>query len=301
MLKQTFSEFSEDNCMSMAAALAYYTVFSLPPLLLLIITLAGFFFSPEQVQQTIQEQAGSLIGSEGAQQVQTMVANASASVEEGGTFALVLSIGGLLFGATGAFAQLQQALNRAWEIGPDPDESGIMSFLLKRLLSLGMILVIAFFLLVSLVLNAAISALSDQITDFLPGGIGEPVLFAVNAGLSLLIISLLFATIYKVLPDAKITWRDVGIGAFATALLFVAGQFLIGLYLGQSNPGEAFGAAGSLALILVWIYYSAVILFLGAEFTQVYARRKGTRIKPEKGAVRVIYEKRHVRSEEAAS
>lgn len=301
MLKQTFSEFSEDDCMSMAAALAYYTIFSLPPLLLLIITLAGFFFSPDQVQQTIQEQAGGLIGPEGAQQVQTMVANASDSVQAGGIFALVLSIGGLLFGATGAFAQLQHTLNRAWEIEPDPEESGIMSFLSKRLLSLGMILVIAFLLLVSLVLSAAISALSGQLTEFLPGGVGEYVLFVVNAGVSLLVITLLFAAIFKVIPDARIAWRDVWAGAFVTALLFVIGQFLIGLYLGQSNPGEAFGAAGSLALILVWVYYSAIILFLGAEFTQVYARRKGSGIEPEEGAVRVVQEKRHVRGEEAAS
>jgi membrane protein len=296
MLKQTLSEFSEDNCTSMAAALAYYTIFSLPPLLLLIITLAGLFVDPSHVQQAIQQQVGGLVGSSGAQQIQTMIENVSQRVQGGeNALTLVLAIGGLLFGATGAFAQLQQTLNRAWQIAPDPDESGVMNFLGKRLLSLGMILGIAFLLLVSLVLSAAISALSGYLTQWLPAGIGEPLLFVVNASVSLLIITLLFAAIFKVLPDARIVWNDVWVGAFGTALLFVVGKLLIGFYLGRSNPGEVFGAAGSLALILVWIYYSALIIFLGAEFTQVWARTKGTGITPDDGAVRVVTETRHVR------
>jgi membrane protein len=296
MLTQTLKEFSDDNCMSMAAALAYYTVFSLPPLLLLIITLAGLFVDPSHVQQAIQQQVGGLVGSSGAQQIQTMVENVSQRVQGGeNALTLVLAIGGLLFGATGAFAQLQQTLNRAWQIAPDPDESGVMNFLGKRLLSLGMILGIAFLLLVSLVLSAAISALSGYLTQWLPAGIGEPLLFVVNASVSLLIITLLFAAIFKVLPDARIAWNDVWVGAFGTALLFVVGKLLIGFYLGRSNPGEVFGAAGSLALILVWIYYSALIVFLGAEFTQVWARTKGTGITPDEGAVRVVTETQHIR------
>jgi membrane protein len=296
MLKQTLSEFSNDDCTSMAAALAYYTVFSLPPLLLLIITLAGLFVDPSHVQQAIQQQAGGLIGSSGAQQIQTMIESASQRVQGGGSaWTLVLAVGGLLFGATGAFAQLQQTLNRAWEIAPDPEEGGLMNFLGKRVLSLGMVLAIAFLLLVSLLLSAAISALSGYLTQWLPAGIGSSLLFVVNASVSLLIITLLFAAIFKVLPDARIAWKDVWVGAFSTALLFVVGKLLIGLYLGQSNPGEAFGAAGSLALILVWVYYSALIVFLGAEFTQIWARTKGAGIKPDAGAVRVVEEKRHIR------
>lgn len=296
MLTQTLKEFSDDDCMSMAAALAYYTVFSLPPLLLLIITLAGLFVDPSHVQQAIQQQVGGLVGSSGAQQIQTMVENISQRVQGGeNALTLGLAIGGLLFGATGAFAQLQQTLNRAWQIAPDPDESGVMNFLGKRLLSLGMILGIAFLLLVSLILSAAISALSGYLTQWLPAGIGEPLLFVVNASVSLLIITLLFAAIFKVLPDARIVWSDVWVGAFGTALLFVVGKLLIGFYLGRSNPGEVFGAAGSLALILVWIYYSALIVFLGAEFTQVWARTKGTGITPDEGAVRVVTETQHIR------
>jgi len=158
-----------------------------------------------------------------------------------------------------------------------------------------MILGIAFLLLVSLILSAAISALSGYLTQWLPAGIGEPLLFVVNASVSLLIITLLFAAIFKVLPDARIVWNDVWVGAFGTALLFVVGKLLIGFYLGRSNPGEVFGAAGSLALILVWIYYSALIVFLGAEFTQVWARTKGTGITPDEGAVRVVTETQHIR------
>lgn len=296
MLKQTLKEFSEDHCTSMAAALAYYTVFSLPPLLLLIVTLAGFFLDPGQVQHAIQQQVGGLVGPSGAQQIQTMIENASQRVQgRSSTLAVVLAVGGLLVGATGAFAQLQQTLNRAWQIAPDPEEGGVINFVGKRFLSLGMILGVAFLLLVSLVLSTAISALSGYLTQWLPVGIGEPLLFVVNASGSLLVITLLFATIFKVLPDARVAWKDVWVGAFGTALLFVMGKLLIGFYLGQSNPGEVFGAAGSLALILVWVYYSALIVFLGAEFTQVWARTKGTGIKPDEGAVRVVAETRRIR------
>jgi membrane protein len=296
MLKQTLEEFLEDNCMSMAAALAYYTVFSLPPLLLIIVTLAGLFVDPNQAQQAIQQQVGGLVGASGAQQVQTMIESVSQRVQQGGGLTLVLAIGGLLFGATGAFAQLQLTLNRAWQIAPDPESGGIMNFFGKRLLSLGMILGIAFLLLVSLILSAAIASLSGYVGQWLPAGFGAPLLFVVDASVSLFVITLLFAAIFKVLPDARIAWKDVWVGAFGTALLFMVGKLLISLYLGQSNPGAVYGAAGSLALILVWIYYSALIVFLGAEFTQVWARTKGTAIMPDEGAVRVVEKKRTVSS-----
>ena len=295
LLKETFSEFSDDNCTSMAAALAYYTIFSLPPLLVIIITLAGFFLSPQQVEQAIQQQASGLIGQQAAAQIQTMVQNAS-NLGSSGTIGLVLGIAGLLFGATGAFAQLQQALNRAWEVEPDPEQGGLTSFLSKRLLSLSMILGIAFLLLVSLALSAAISALSSYMAGFLP--FGQAFLWVVNVAVSLLVITLLFAAIFKVMPDARIAWGDVWVGAFVTALLFEIGKFLIGFYLGRSNPGEAFGAAGSLALILVWVYYSALIVFLGAEFTQAWASRRGSGITPDSDAVRVVTDKRYVREGE---
>ncbi len=299
ILKETFAEFSDDDCTSMAAALAYYTVFSLPPLLLILITLAGLFLSPEQVDAAIQGQAQSLIGQEGANQISTMVENANESVSgSGGTLALVFSIAGLIFGATGAFAQLQMTLNRAWEVMPDPEQGGLWNFVTKRVLSLGMILGIAFLLLVSLALSAALSAVGGFIGGLVPGGLSDVALWIINAGLSLLIITLLFAAIFKVMPDAEIAWKDVWIGAFVTALLFVIGKFLIGLYLGQSDPGAAFGAAGALAIILVWIYYSSLIVFLGAEFTQVWASHYGSGIVPDDDAVRVVEDTQHVRAED---
>lgn len=294
-LKEIFGEFSDDNCPSMAAALAYYTIFSLPPLLVIVLFIAGSIFSPEQIEQQIVGQFSSALGEDGARQINTMMQNASEKARTGGILPLLLSIGGLLFGATGAFAQLQKTLNRAWEVEPDPERGGLTNFLTKRVLSLGMILVIAFLLLVSLIVSAVISGMGQYLADALPGGAGPVFLWFVDLGLSLAIVTLLFAAIYKVLPDARISWSDVWVGSFVTAALFVIGKFAISFYLGQSNPGEAFGAAGSLAVLLVWVYYSAIIVFLGAEFTQVWAREHGEGIRPDEGAVRVITETRRER------
>lgn len=281
----TFSQFSDDNCSTMAAAMAYYTVFSLPPLLILIIYVAGLFLSPQAAQQTIQQQAGGLVGPEGAKQIGTMIQNAG-NLGQKGLVGLVAGIAGLLFGATGAFAQLQTALNRAWNIEPSPEGGGVVLLIFKRILSLGMVLMIALLLLVSLVLSAALAALSGWLAQFMPWGLSSVTLYVLDTLVSMAVITLLFAAIFKVLPDAKVAWRDVWLGGFVTALLFVAGKFAIGFYLGKSNPGEAFGAAGSLALILVWIYYSAMIVFLGAEFTQSWAQNKGKGLAPGSDAVR---------------
>ena len=298
MLKQTFSEFTDDDCPRMAAALAYYTIFSLPPLLVLIITVAGVVLSEQQVEEWIQGQIGNMLGAQTSEQIGTMVANAQERVSGGFSLGLVLSIAGLLFGATGVFAQLQQALNKAWEVEPDPETGGIKNFLTKRVFSLGMILVIVFLLLVSLLLSSFISVFAGQLGSLLPGSLSTAVVWVINAVVSLAVITLLFAAIFKVLPDAIVAWRDVWVGAFVTALLFVIGKFLIGLYIGQSDPGEAYGAAAALALLLVWVYYSAMIIFLGAEFTQIWARRYGSGIEPDDDAVRVVEEKRRVRGGE---
>jgi membrane protein len=286
IVKETFSAFSGDDCSTMAAAVAYYTVFSLPPLLIVVIFVAGLFLDPAKVQQVIQQQVGGLVGPEGAEQIGTMIQNAG-NLGQKGLVGLVAGIAGLLFGATGAFAQLQTALNRAWNIEPAPEGGGIVLIIFKRILSLGMVLGIAFLLLVSLVLSAALSALSGVLAQFMPGGVSAVALYVLDVTVSLAVIALLFAAVFKVLPDAKIAWRDVWMGGFVTALLFVAGKFAIGFYLGRSNPGQAFGAAGSLALILVWVYYSAMIVFLGAEFTQSWAKNKGKGIEPGSDAVRM--------------
>jgi len=291
VLKASVKSFVEDDCPTMAAALSYYTVFSLPPLLVLLLTLLGTVLDPRDIQGSIEEQVRSAMGPTGAEQIKTILSNADRP-GAGGLIQGVLSVVALLLGATGVFGQLQAALNTAWGVAPDPEKGGFKSMLLKRMFGIGMVFGLAFILLVSLVVSAVLSAFGDQLGRLLPAGLSAPVLEGINFAGSLAVISLLFATIFKVLPDAKIAWKDVRVGAVATALLFVAGKFLLGLYLGRSNPGEAFGAAGALALLLVWIYYSSMIVLLGAEFTQVWAERRGGGIMPEKNAVRVVRETR---------
>jgi membrane protein len=283
MLKETVREFLGDDCMRLAAALSYYTIFSLPALLILILMVASVFIDPQDMQGRIDQQMGALIGRDGAEQIQTMIEHANRP-DTGGPLAAILGIAALLFGATGAFMQLQAALNKAWDVEPDPDAGGLRNFIVKRFFSLAMILGIAFLLLVSLVISAALGAFGDVLASYLPG-VSEVLLQLLQLGVSLALISALFAAMFKVLPDADIAWRDVWVGAVVTALLFVVGKFAIGLYLGNSEPGTAYGAAGSLAVLLVWIYYSAIILFLGAEFTQVWATRRGGGVRPSKGAV----------------
>jgi membrane protein len=293
LVKQTFKGFSEDDCPTMAAALSYYTVFSLPPLLVLLLTILGAVLDPQDIQGTIETQMRDAMGAGGADQVRTILANADRP-GAGGLVPTILSLVALLLGATGVFGQLQAALNKAWNVAPDPEKGGIKNMLLKRVFGIGMVLGLAFILLVSLVVSAMLSAFGEQLGRFLPSGLSAPVLEAINFVGSLAVISLLFGAIFKVLPDAEIGWRDVAVGAVVTGLLFVAGKFALGLYLGRSNPGEAFGAAGALALMLVWIYYSSMIVLLGAEFTQAWAERRGSGIVPEKGAVRVVRETRRL-------
>lgn len=246
--------------------------------------IAGVFFEPQDIQGRVVSEMGGALGPEGAEQIRTILEEADRP-GSGGPLMAILSILALLFGATGAFAQLQGALNKAWEVRKDPKRSGIVTLLLKRALSLGMILVIAFLLLVSLVVSALVAQAGGWFAGLLPGAIGHAALRAIDLGLSLVVITALFATMFKVLPDARIAWRDVWGGALLTAALFVVGKFLLGLYIGTTDPGSAFGAAGSLAIILVWIYYSAMIFFFGAELTQVWARRKGREILPDEDAV----------------
>jgi membrane protein len=283
--KTTFKDFSADECPMRAAALAYYTIFSLPPLLMLILKLVGMIWDPRAVNEALQGQFASMIGPDAATTVHDMIQSAK-SPDGKGTFATIAAFAALAFGATGAFVQLQGALNRAWEVKQDP-RGGFMKTLLKRLFSFGMVLGVAFLLLVSLALSAALSTLGDAFSRMLPEGFSEIVLHAVEIAVSFGVITLLFALMFKFIPDAVIEWRDVWRGAAATAVLFTLGKFAIGLYLGRSEPGEAFGAAGALAVLLVWIYYSGLILLLGAEFTQTLTESRGRHIEPSKGAVRL--------------
>jgi membrane protein len=292
MLKQTVSDFGEDRGTRLAAALSYYTIFSLPPLLVLLLLILGAFLDPAQVRSLLEGEVGQLLGPAGSEQIATIMEEANQPDLTSG-FAAVLGVGALLFGAVGAFVELQNALNRIWEVGPDPERGGIRNFIGQRLMSFGMLLTLAFLLLVSLVVSAALSAFGGMLADILPGALSGALLHVVNLAVSLAAITLLFTLLFRFVPDADIAWKDVWVGALFTAVLFMAGKFALGLYLGRSDPGSAFGAAGALALLLVWIYYSAIILFLGAEFTQVWAQQRGAGISPAEGAVRLV-ERRQV-------
>jgi membrane protein len=284
-LKSTIREFLDDDAPRMAAALSYYTVFSLPAILILMLLVAGFFTDPAEVETRMLGQVEEVLGDEGAQQIQTMIRE-SAELG-GGPLAVILSLLALAFGATGAFFQLQAMLNKAWSVGPDPNQSGIKTFLFKRVLSFGMIMVVAFLLLVSLVVSAFVTRAGGAIAEALPGAVSAAMLFGLDIALSLVVFTILFAAIFKVMPDARITWRDVGVGAGVTAVLFLVTKYLFAFFLSMADPGSAFGAAGSLAVVMIWVYVSSMVLFLGAEFTQVWARNHGTRIMPDEGAVRV--------------
>ena len=292
VLKSSVQEFMEDDCTTMAAALSYYTVFSLPPLLMLILLLVGAVMDPQDVQGSLEGNLQSVMGPKAGQTVRTIVEHAQLP-GHGGLIATVLGVGVLILGAAGVFGQLQAALNRAWGVKPDPKQGGIKNFALKRLFTFGMILALAFLLLVSLVLSAALAAFGGALGRWLPAGFSATLLQVINFAISFGVIALLFGAMFRVLPDAKIRWHDVWIGATVTAFLFVVGKTAIGIYLGHSNPGEAFGAAGSLALLLVWIYYSSMILLFGAEFTQVWADQRGSGVVPERGAVRAVRDRPH--------
>jgi membrane protein len=283
LVKSTFKDFSDDEATWKAAALAYYTVFALPPLLVLLLQIASTIWDPEQVRRALTGEFQALMGQDVARQIQTMVASAERKTSGTG-LRLAISIGGLVFGATGVFISLQSALNRAWEVQPDPEQGGIRNFITKRFLSLGMVLGIAFLLLVSMALTSLLSAAGGVLLGGLPKVVGD----VLNYALSFAVVTLLFAGIFKLLPDAKIAWRDVWVGAVVTAALFTIGKFAIGIYVGRSDPGNAFGAASALAVLLVWIYYAAIIILLGAEFTQAWVKQKGRDIEPKEGAVRVV-------------
>ena len=285
LLKSSVREFMDDDCTTMAAALSYYTVFSLPPLLVLILLLVGAVMDPQDVQGSLEGNLQSVMGPGAGQSIRTIIEHAQLP-GSGGLIATVIGVAALILGAAGVFGQLQAALNRAWGVKPDPNQGGIKNFVLKRLFTFGMILALAFLLLVSLVLSAVLAGFGDALGRWLPAGFSSTLLQVINFAISFGVIALLFAAMYRVLPDARIRWHDVWIGATVTAFLFVIGKTLIGVYLGHSNPGQAFGAAGSLALLLVWIYYSSMILLFGAEFTQVWAEQRGAGVTPEPGAVR---------------
>jgi membrane protein len=281
----TLFKFFGDDCPGMAAGLTFYIFFSLPALLALLLTLVGMVADPAEVQRAITTQVGRLIGRAGAEQVQVIIQNARQTVADQ-SLAAVLSVLAVIFGATTAFAQLQGALNKVWQVKPDPKRSQLRDFLAKRVFSFGVVLAVAFLLLVSLTLTTAIAAAGSLATARL--GAPAAVLEGVNWVVSLVVIAALFAAMYRLLPDARIGWREVRLGAIATALLFVLGKSAIGFYLGRTDPGSAYGAAGSLAIVLIWVYYSSMIVLFGAELTRQWSDRYGPGVRPEPGAVEVV-------------
>jgi membrane protein len=268
----------------MAAALAYYTVFSLAPLLIIVIAIAGTVFGEQAAKGELVAQIQGLIGKDGAELIQTAIENASQLDPSQGPIPTLINISLLLSGATVIFGQLQTSLNKIWNVEPKPG-NGIIDFLRQRLLSFSMVLIIAFLLLVSLVISTLLVIFGNYLRDLIPGFtyLWQALNFLISFG----IITLLFAMIFKILPDAKIAWKDVWMGAAITALLFEIGKFLLGFYLGHTSFASAYGAAGSLVIILTWVFYSAQILFLGAEFTQVYVRSYGQEIVPAEYAMRI--------------
>ncbi len=273
LAKEAVSSWVDDGAPSMGAALAYYTVFSIAPLLLIVIAVAGLVFGQEAARGEIVGQLSGLLGNDGARVVESLLDNLNRS--DSGVLATLVGVAVLLVGATTVFAELQSALNRIWRAPDRPAGLGLIGMLRTRLLSLGMVMGLGFLLMVSLVVSAGLSALGKWWTPWFSEG-AVLLLEAANIGVSLALLSAVFAMIYKWMPQVQVAWRDVWVGAIITALLFTLGKSLIGLYIGRSGVASPFGAAASLVVLLVWVYWSAQIFLLGAEFTWVWANRHGS-------------------------
>jgi membrane protein len=274
LLKDTATSWMAHKAARLGAALAYYSIFSLGPLIVIAISVAGLLFGQEAVQGQVSAQIGSLVGDQGAQGVETMLAGAGKKSE--GAFATILGLGTLLFAAIGVVVQLKDALNTVWEVEAKP-RSGIWGFLRTYAISLAGVLALAFLLLVSLLITTAMSAMGDYLEPYLP----EPVFQVITFAVSFAVIAVLFAMMFKWLPDAMIEWSDVIPGAIFTAALFEIGKLLIGMYIGKQGLESTYGAAASIVVTLIWIYYSAQLVLFGAEFTAAYARKYGSGMKPE--------------------
>lgn len=271
-LREVAKEWSDDNALTLGAALAYYTIFSLAPLLVLVLAIAGLVFGRAAAQGELVAQIQGAVGPAGAELIEGMIEHASKP--SAGLLATAISLVTMFFGASGVFGQLQGSLNQIWG-ATAVRRTGVKGQLQRRAASFSMILAIGFLLLLSLAISALISGLHDFIDLYLK--VPSEALSLANAAVSFLIVTALFAMIFKLLPDARIEWRDVWLGAFVTALLFTVGKSLIAIYLGRAGVASVYGAAGSLVLVLLWVYYSAQLLFIGAEFTEVYSRRFGSR------------------------
>lgn len=284
LFKATFNEFIADNAIKLSAALSYYTIFSLPPLLIIIISVCGLFFGDEAVRGEIFWQINGLVGNAAALQIQEVIKNTT--LANSNVFATIVGVTILLIGASGVFAEIQDSINYIWGIKAKPNK-GFIKFIKNRLMSFSMIGSAGFLLLVGLVINSLTDLLSNRLLVYFPKDTIY-IFYGVNLLIVFIIITLLFTLIFKTLPDGKIVLRDCVIGASFTAFLFMIGKFAIGAYLGSSSVASVYGAAGSVILILVWVYYSAIILYFGAEFTKVFAHTHGKKIVPNEYSV-LIY------------
>ena len=282
LMKSTATEWSEDQAPMLGAALAFYSVLSIAPLLLIAVAVASVVYGEQAASGELADKLKKFVGDQGADAMQTMLQNAHKP--GAGPIAALVGFGTLLFAASGVFGQLQTSMNTIWEVQPKPGR-GLLGMVKDRFLSFAMVLGTGFLLLTSLILSTVVSATLSVVQNMAPGL--KPLLAFSDTLVSAVVVILLFALIFKLLPDAKVAWRDVWVGSALTTILFLIGKALIGLYLGRSSYGSAYGAAGSLVILLVWIYYSAQILFFGAEFTQVYANRYGSQIRPSSNAIRV--------------
>lgn len=287
LLSGTMIAFIEDNALKLSAALSYYTIFSLPPLLIVIISISGVFFGADAVKGELYGQINGLVGNTAAFQIQEMIKNITLSTSS--TFATVIGIIILLVGASGVFAEIQDSLNFIWGIQAKP-KRGLFKFIKNRLVSFSMIGTVGFLLMVGLIVNSLMDVLNHRLSSFFPKD-SIYFFYILNLIVVFLIIALLFTVIFKTLPDGKIAIKDCLIGASFTSFLFMIGKFAIGAYLSTSEIATVYGAAGSVILILIWVYYSAIILYFGAEFTKVYAINHGQKIIPEEYAVIVVKQK----------
>jgi membrane protein len=281
ILKNSVSGFSDDKVTKLSASLAYYTVFAMAPLLIIIISLSGFFLGQDAAEGKIYAQLTGFVGADTAVQLQDMIKHASITGKS--KIAAIIGIITLLVGATTVFAEIQDSINSIWGLKPKP-KKGWLKMLKNRFLSFSVIISLGFLLLVSLAISALIDSFSDSLKQHFPD-ITIIVFSVINILITLLVIGAIFGVIYKVLPDAKISWKDVLAGAVVTAILFMLGKFAISFYISKSNVGSTYGAAGSLVILLLWVYYSAMILYFGAEFTKAYSMKFGSPIYPDDYAV----------------
>ena len=284
MVKASFNAFIEDNALKMSASLAYYTIFSMAPLLLILISAASIFYGRDAIQNKVFEELNGFLGNDAALKIQEILQKIT--LNDDSTTAIIIGVVTLFIGATGVFLEIQDSINQIWRVKAKP-KKGWKKLIINRFLSFSMIITLGFLLIVSLIINGVILALSAKLSQYFPE-ITIVLVEIINAVVTFVVIAALFGIIFKYLPDVEIAWKDVRVGAVFTALLFTIGRFVIGLYIEKVGPGSAYGAAGSLIVILVWVYYTAAILYFGAEYTQVYAQCYGGKIRPASYAVHIL-------------